>query len=115
MMGFVVGIVICYQILYSDIDDHMAEFATLKAMGYGNGYFIRLVLQESAILSVLGFFPGVLVSQVLCKLVAGPTGLLVRVSPPTLGLVFVLGLAMCTVSGFLAMRRLISADPAELF
>ncbi|HVX62626.1 MAG TPA: ABC transporter permease DevC [Pirellulales bacterium] len=115
MMGFIVGIVICYQILYSDIDDHMAEFATLKAMGYGNGYFIRLVLQESAILSVLGFFPGVLVSQVLCKLVAGPTGLLVRVSPPTLGLVFVLGLAMCTVSGFLAMRRLISADPAELF
>ncbi len=115
MMGFVVGIVICYQILYTDIDDHMAEFATLKAMGYGKGYFIGVVLQEAAILSVLGFVPGVIVSQALCKVVAGMTGLPVSVSQSTLFLVLVLGVAMCVVSGFLAMRRLILADPAELF
>lgn len=115
MMGFVVGIVICYQILYSDIDDHMAEFATLKAMGYGNGYFMSLVLQEAVILSVMGFIPGVIVSQLLCELVANLTGLLVRVSEPTLILVFVLSLAMCVVSGCLTMRKLIAADPAELF
>lgn len=115
IMGFVVGMVICYQILYTDIDDHMAEFATLKAVGYGNGYFIGVVLQEAAILSVLGFFPGVLVSQALCKIVAGATGLAVRASAPTLVQVFLLSAAMCIASGCLAMRRLIWADPAELF
>jgi putative ABC transport system permease protein len=33
-MGFIVGIVIVYQILYTDVSDHLAEYATLKAMGY---------------------------------------------------------------------------------
>jgi putative ABC transport system permease protein len=115
MMGFVVGIVICYQILYADIADHMAEFATLKAMGYGNAYFIGLVLQEAVILSLLGFVPGVAVSELLCQFVAGMTGLLVRVSEPTLLSVLVLSLGMCIASGCLAMRKLMSADPAELF
>ncbi|HXT60828.1 MAG TPA: ABC transporter permease DevC [Pirellulales bacterium] len=115
MMGFVVGIVICYQILYADIADHMAEFATLKAMGYGNAYFIGLVLQEAVILSLLGFVPGVAFSELLCQCVAGMTGLLVRVSEPTLLSVLVLSLGMCIASGCLAMRKLMSADPAELF
>ena len=115
MMGFVVGIVICYQILYSDIADHMAEFATLKAMGYGNRYFIGVVLQEAAILSLLGFLPGVAVSELLCQFVARAAGLLVRVSPPTLTSVLALSLGMCVASGCLAMRKLMSADPAELF
>lgn len=115
MMGFVVGIVICYQILYSDIADHMAEFATLKAMGYANRYFIGVVLQEAVILSVLGFIPGVAVGELLCQFVARATGLLVRVSPPTLISVLLLSLGMCITSGCLAMRKLMSADPAELF
>jgi putative ABC transport system permease protein len=115
MMGFVVGIVICYQILYADIADHMAEFATLKAMGYGNAYFIGLVLQEAVILSLLGFVPGVAFSELLCQCVAGMTGLLARVSQPTLLLVLALSLGMCIASGCLAMRKLMSADPAELF
>jgi len=115
MMGFVVGIVICYQILYADIADHMAEFATLKAMGYGSRYFIGVVLQEAVILSFLGFLPGVAVSGLLCQFVARATGLLVRVSPPTLASVLALSLGMCIASGCLAMRKLMSADPAELF
>ena len=115
MMGFIVGIVICYQILYSDIADHMAEFATLKAMGYANRYFIGVVLQEAVILSFLGFLPGVAVSEALCKFVAGATGLLARVSVMTLTQVLFLSLGMCIASGCLAMRKLMSADPAELF
>ena len=33
-IGFIVGIVIVYQILYNDVADHLPEYATLKAMGY---------------------------------------------------------------------------------
>lgn len=114
-MGFVVGVVICYQVLYADIDDHMAEFATLKAMGYPNIYFVGVVLQEAVLLAVLGLVPGILVSMVLCGLVTAATGLLVAVGESTALLVLALSVMMCVVSGCLAMRKLMSSDPAELF
>jgi len=37
VMGFIVGMIICYQILFSDISDHMREFATLKAAIVSSG------------------------------------------------------------------------------
>lgn len=115
LMGFIVGVVICYQILYTDIADHMPEFATLKAMGYQNRYFIGVVLQEAVLLSLMGFVPGVLVSQLLCWMVAERTGLLVQVGLSVAIIVLVLSLVMCVVSGCLTMRKVLSADPAELF
>ena len=36
VMGFIVGLAICYQVLFSDISERLAEFATLKAMGYSD-------------------------------------------------------------------------------
>lgn len=115
IMGFVVGTIICYQILYSDIADHIREFATLKAIGYQNTYFIKVVLQEAAILSLLGFLPGLLVSWALYALLSSVTGLVL--APTVERSVWVLGLtlAMCVVSGCLTMRRVLAADPAELF
>ena len=29
-MGFIVGVAIVYQVLYSDVSDHLSEYATLK-------------------------------------------------------------------------------------
>ena len=115
IMGFVVGVIICYQIIYANIADHMAEFATLKAMGYSSGYFIRVVLQESLYLSVLGFVPGLLLSLALYWGLAQFTGLLMLLNLPRAALVYALTLAMCSVSGCLAMRKVLAADPAELF
>ena len=114
-MGFIVGTVICYQILYADIADHMPEFATLKAMGYGNTYFAGVVLKEALFLSVLGFVPGIVVSQLICELVADLTGLLVSIHLGIAITVLVLSIAMCMVSGFMTMRRVMALDPAELF
>jgi putative ABC transport system permease protein len=50
-MGFTVGTVIVYQILYSDVTDHLPEYATLKAMGYKNSYLLIVVFQEAIILA----------------------------------------------------------------
>jgi putative ABC transport system permease protein len=115
VIGFVVGMVICYQVIYSDIADHMPEFATLKAMGYGPGYFMRLIVTESVLLSFIGFVPGVAASAGLYKLLANATGLLLRMTPGSMALVLALTLAMCIASGLLAVRKLLSADPANLF
>ena len=72
-IGFVVGTVIVYQILYTDVADHLAEYATLKAMGYGDIYFIVVVFQEAVILAFLGFIPGFGIAKGLYFLAAQAT------------------------------------------
>ena len=64
-MGFVVGTVIVYQILYTDVADHLPEYATLKAMGYTDFYLFTVVFQEAIILGIIGFIPGVSFSRLL--------------------------------------------------
>lgn len=115
VLGFAVGVVICYQILYTDIADHLAEFATLKAMGYPLSYFVRVVLEEALWLSLLGFVPGLIVSALAYWGLAAATGLLMELNLARVLLILSLTIAMCVVSGCLAIRRLIGNDPAELF
>jgi len=115
IIGFVVGMVICYQVIYSDITDHMPEFATLKAMGYPTSYFLRLIVVEAVLLSLVGFVPGLLISTGLYSALAGATGLLLRMTLESIALVLALTIAMCIASGLLAVRKLLAADPANLF
>jgi putative ABC transport system permease protein len=115
IMGFVVGIVICYQTIYTDISNHMPEFATLKAMGYRTGYFFAVVLRQSLYLAVLGFVPGLTVSFVSYQTLAAATGLLLDLNLVRASSVLLLTMAMCLASGMLAIRKLLAADPAELF
>lgn len=115
IMGLIVGAIICYQIQFTDISENMPELATLKAMGYNNGYFWGLVLCQSFYLACTGFVPGVLVSWVLYDSLAAASGLVMRLTPERIALVWCMTLAMCMVSGMLALRRLWRADPASLF
>ena len=115
IMGFVVGILICYQVLYNDIADHMPEFATLMAMGYSGRYFISLVVREAVYLSLFGFIPGMCISWLLFQLITVWTGLTMSLSLWDIGLTLTFTLVMCTLSGLLAVRKLLAADPASLF
>jgi putative ABC transport system permease protein len=114
-MGFIVGTVIVYQILYSDVTDHLAEYATLKAMGYRNRYLAFVVFQEAIILSTLGFIPGFALSLGLYDLTKSATLLPIAMKIDRALLVLILTVLMCSISGFIAVRRLHKADPAELF
>ena len=115
IIGFVVGMVICYQVIYSDITDHMPEFATLKAMGYSTSYFVWLIVVEALLLALIGFLPGVLASYALYNWLAGQTGLLMQMTVDGVLFVLVATIAMCVASGMLAVRKLLAADPASLF
>src|SRR5262249_19047862 len=77
-MGFLVGAVICYQILSSDIRDNLQAYATLRAIGYRNRYLAWVVLEESLLLAGLGFLPGLAISAVLYWWLADLTGLPLR-------------------------------------
>ncbi|WP_330647137.1 ABC transporter permease DevC [Thioclava sp. FTW29] len=115
LMGILVGSVIVYQILYTDVTDHLPEYATLKAMGYRDSYFSALVLKQSLILSCLGYVPGVAISALIYYFTAQSTGYALRLTPGWSLAVFLMTSGMCLFSGILALRRLRKADPAELF
>ncbi len=115
VVGFVVGIVIVYQVLYTDISDHLPEYATLKAMGYSDGALLRVVLLEALLLAILGFIPGFATSLGLYQVLTTLTRIPLIMQGTVALQVFVLTLVMCNVSGAIAMRRLQSADPADVF
>ena len=115
MMGFAVGVIICYQILFTSIHDSMPEFATLKAMGYPNRYFVGLVIRQSIYLSLAGFIPALVISYGLFQLIETLVGLPMLLTPPRIAMVLVMTMLMCLISGLLALRKLIRADPASLF
>ncbi|MGB7710643.1 MAG: ABC transporter permease DevC [Microcoleus sp.] len=114
-MGFIVGIVIVYQILYTDVTDHLPEYATLKAMGYKDIYFLSVVFQEALILAIIGYLPGLGVSMVLYNLARTATSLPMYMNMGKVVTVFAMTVVMCSVSGAIAVRKLQAADPADIF
>ena len=114
-MGFVVGCVIVYQVLYTDVSDHLPEYATLMAMGYRVSHLLGVVVREGFYLAALGYVPAYIAGQGLYWFVRDATKLPVGMDPARAITVLVMILVMCMLSSLLAMRRLIDADPAEIF
>ena len=113
--GFFCGVVIVYQVLYADVNDHLSEYATLKAMGYSDRYLLLVVFQEGIILAVLGFLPGIGCSIGVYALLSYLTRIPIAL---TFGIglqVFVITMLMCLASAAVAIRKLQSADPADVF
>lgn len=115
LMGFLVGFVIVTQILYMDVSSHLPQYATLKAMGFTDGYLVGIVFYEALLLSAIGYLPGILFSAGLYQVTARATNLPMMLYPLRSLEVFGLTLVMCTLAGLLAMRKLRRADPAEVF
>jgi putative ABC transport system permease protein len=115
VIGALVGIIIVYQILATDVADHLREYATFKAIGYRQRFFLGIVFEEALILGLLGFIPGLLIAVALYAAVAAATGLPIAMTPERPVLVLLGTVAMCSLSGAIATRRLARADPADLF
>jgi putative ABC transport system permease protein len=115
VIGTIVGLIIVYQILFSDVQSHLAEYATLKAMGYTGAFLKGLVIRESFYLSVLGFLPALGLSILLYDQAAQATQLPMEMTVERGVVVFVVTVLMCAFSGLLAIRKLDNLDPAEVF
>ena len=115
LMGFVVGCVVVYQILYSDVSDHLPEYATLMAMGYRLKSLLFVVAREGFLLALFGYIPAYLSGQILYAVIRDSTKLPISMDLSKAVLIFVLILIMCMGSAAIAMRKLVDADPAEIF
>jgi putative ABC transport system permease protein len=114
-MGSIVGIVIVYQILYSNISSQFVAYATLKAIGYKNNYLLVVVFQQALILAILGYLPGFVLSLGLYDFAMNTTKLPIMMTLQNALVVFISAIVMCILSGTLAINKLRSADPADIF
>lgn len=114
-IGFVVGILISYQILFTDLSEQLPVFAMLKAIGYDNRYVLKVVLAQALLYALISFIPAFLLSltfyAVIGKIALLPMRMSLFIGLASLGLTLV----MCLASGLLAVRRVMSTDPAEVF
>jgi putative ABC transport system permease protein len=115
IMGFVVGAIIVYQILFADVSEHLNEYATLRAIGYKNSFVSGIVLQQAVILAVLGYLPGLAIVYWLYGKAAAATNLPLYITQERAITVFLMTLAMCAISAMMAVRKVRRLDPAEVF
>jgi len=114
VLGLVIGGVIVYQVMVSDIANRLREYATLKAIGYDSLRLRAIIFEEVSVFSVLGFLVGATLSAGLYKIVQDGTGLPMSLDLARSAGIFVLTFLMCWTAGLLASRKLRQADPADL-
>ena len=115
IMGLLVGGVVVYQVLYTDVSDHLKEYATLKAMGFSNQFILMVVIQESILLAVSAFIPATLLSAALYAGLTAVSGIRLEMTADKTLLVGSLTIGLCAVASAIAIRKLQDADPASVF
>jgi putative ABC transport system permease protein len=84
-------------------------------MGYSGNYLASIVLQQAAALAVLGFAPGLVISMGLYALTRAAARIPIDMDLGRVAFVFSLAVLMCMISGLGALRKVRTADPADLF
>lgn len=115
LLSLVVGAVIVYMVLSTDVSNRLPEYATLLAMGYSRKYLAAIVMTQAMVLCAFGFLAAWLAAEALYRVTTYFSGIPLIMNPVVIVLVGVLGVVMCNISGMLAMRKLWKAEPASLF
>jgi putative ABC transport system permease protein len=115
ILAVAVGMVFVYQVISGDIQDHLRQYATLKAIGYGPGYLAAFVLQQAVVIALAGYLPGLLAAWGVYALTRWQSSIVIGMTPERALAVLVLAIGMCGLSGLFALHRVTAADPADLF
>ena len=74
-----------------------------------------VVAREGLLLALFGYLPAYFSGQILYSIVRNSTKLPIVMDANKTILIFILILVMCMGSAGIAMRKLVDADPAEIF
>ena len=115
LISIVVGIMVVYQIVSTQVSRQLPQFATLKAIGYADGALAVTVAAMSLMIAVAGFAPALAAALWLYREIREKTLLPVTMSASHVAAVLMAALAMAAVSALLAVGGLRRADPADVF
>lgn len=114
-VGVVVGIVFISQVLHGIVNDNLREFATLRAIGYKQNFFIVLVGMIALAISVISYLPSIVISVFVYRLAESATKLPLEMKITYMAEVFILVVTMGLIAASLSARKLKQADPVDLF
>jgi putative ABC transport system permease protein len=115
LAGMVIGAINGYQVLYTEVSDHLAQFATLKAIGFSDRFLHGVILAQAVTLSGTGFVAGLLASILSDRYIASLTRLPIQLHLLSASAVCFATVVTCVFAGRIAMRRVDAADPASLY
>lgn len=115
IVSMFVAAVVVYQVLSNDVRNHLSEYATLKAIGYTDLTLATVVLSQATIYALASYVPACLIGAVLYWVTESLANIPMKLTLANLGLVLLLTLSTSLISGILTVRKLRTADPAELF
>jgi len=113
LMGFIVGLVIVSQTIYSATVEHIREYGTLKAIGARNFHVYSVILQQAGIAAVAGFLLASVIQRIV--LVLKPITVQIAAPPVLYAGTLVLTFIMCGMAALISVRRVATIDPVEVF
>jgi putative ABC transport system permease protein len=113
--GLFVGWVICYQVLYDSVRRRLKAYITLKAMGFGDGFIMRTVLQQALQMGVGGCALGAALAAAVYTALAYSTGLAFQLTWVRGACVATACLVTCMLAGCMAALKVIRSNPADLY
>ncbi len=114
LLGLIVGIVIVAQTLYSSTKDHINEFATLRALGAGAGYIVKVILIQAVLSGLIGYVLGMSLALVAIHF-AQDTKLTIIMTAPLAAQLFAITIGMCIFAAVSAIIKVVRIDPAVVF
>jgi putative ABC transport system permease protein len=114
VLGLIVGIVIVAQTLYSSTKDHINEFATLRALGAGASYIVKVILLQAVLSGVIGYTLGMILSLGVIQ-AAQDTKLTIVMTPELAATLAAVTIGMCIFAAISAIIKVVRIDPAVVF
>ena len=114
LLGLLVGMVVVAQTIYASTVDHIREFGTLKAMGAGNSYVYKVIIQQALISALFGYAIAIGIGYLVAKQSESGNAAILLPNEMALG---TLGLAalMCVGASVISIRKATQIDPALVF
>jgi putative ABC transport system permease protein len=115
VVAFIVGVVILFQVLNTDISNRLNEFATLKAMGFNSRFIYGIGVKQALMYALMSYFPALGFAYVVFHVVHALSKMPMDLTPGMAGFVFSMSLMMCIISCILGLQKVRRTDPAELY
>jgi len=115
LMSLFIGTAILFLVLNTIILLHQGDFATLMALGYRRSRLQMSVLNQSLLISLLGYPVGFVIAEIVYGFTRQSTNLLVGTSVSRSFITFLFVFFSSCASGLFAMRRLNETCPSDAF
>ncbi len=113
LLGLLVGLLMVGQSLYSLALDHLKDYATLKAIGAGDGCISSVMLAQAMAVATVGSVVGIALVMFIAQTLSTPIAP-IEVSRELLCGAFALVFFICLSSTFLPYLRICKVDPATV-